>query len=57
LVLLKDGRWQSDTMQKMRLQDTDVMAAARTKGMKTFDEIKLAILERNGGISIIKAEH
>src|SRR5438045_3420138 len=54
LVILKDGEWQSEVMDKMRLQDMDVMAAARTKGVKTLDKIKYAILERNGGISIIE---
>ena len=56
LVLRKDGQWQNETMNQMQLQDTDVMAAARTKGVKTVDRIKYAILERNGAISIIKAE-
>lgn len=41
-------------MEKMRLQDMDVMAAARTKGVKTLDQIKYAVLERIGAISIIK---
>ncbi len=54
LVVLKNGQWQTEVMEKMRLQDTDVMAAARNKGVKTLDQIKLAVLERNGGISIIK---
>ena len=54
LVLLKDGEWQTETMERMRLQDMDVMAAARTKGVKTLDGIKYAILERNGAISVIK---
>ncbi len=56
LVVLKNRQWQSDVMEKMRLQDMDVMAAARTKGVKTLDQIKLAVLERNGGISIIKSQ-
>ncbi len=54
LLVLKKGEWQADLMEQMRLQDTDIMAAARTKGVKTLDQIKYAILERNGGISIIK---
>lgn len=54
LVLLKDGKWQTEVMSKMRLDDNDVMAAARAKGVKTLDQIKYAILERNGAISIIK---
>lgn len=56
LVLIKDGQWQKEVMDKMRIQDTDVMAAARTKGAKTLQDIGYAILERNGGISIIEAE-
>ncbi len=56
LVVLKDGQWQMEVMESMRLQDMDVMAAARTKGVKALSQIKYAILERNGAISIIKAE-
>ena len=56
LVLLKNDEWQMEAMRKMRLQDDDVMAAARTKGVKTLDKIKYAVLERNGGISIIEKE-
>lgn len=56
LVLLQHGQWHADVMHKMRMQDTDVMAAARTKGVKSFAGIKYAILERNGAISIIKTE-
>jgi uncharacterized membrane protein YcaP (DUF421 family) len=55
LVLLKDGRWETEVMNGMKIQDTDVMAAARAAGVKTLDKIKYAILERNGAITIIKA--
>ena len=54
LVLLENGRWQSEVMKKMRLQDTDVMNAARTKGISKLEDIQYAILERNGAISILK---
>ena len=54
---MKDGQWQKEVMNKMRIQDTDVMAAARTKGAKSLRDIDYAILERNGGISIIEAEN
>jgi uncharacterized membrane protein YcaP (DUF421 family) len=56
LVLLKDGEWQQEAMQRMRVQDTDVMASARLKGVKTLSGIKYAVLERNGAISVIKSE-
>jgi len=56
LVVLKDGQWQKDIMRRMRLEDMDVMAAARTTGVRTLDKIKYAILERNGAISIINTD-
>lgn len=55
LVVFENGNWQTGIMQKMRLQETDVMAAARAQGVRALDQVKYAILERNGGISIIKA--
>lgn len=56
LVVVKDGYWQEDIMSRMRLDPEDVMAAARSKGIKSIFEVKYAILERNGAISIINAE-
>jgi len=43
-------------MGKMRVQDVDVMAAARVKGVKTLAQIKYAVLEPIGSISIIKKD-
>jgi len=54
LVLLKNGQWQLESMHKAHVDDQDVMAAARGKGLRRLDEIKYAVLERNGSISIIK---
>jgi uncharacterized membrane protein YcaP (DUF421 family) len=54
LVLLNKGEWQVDTMQRMRIQDDDVMAMARDNGLERLDQIEYAILERNGEISIIQ---
>ena len=38
----------------MRIAEDDVMAAARNKRVRSVRDIKYAILERNGGIGIIK---
>ena len=54
LVILRDGEWVDEMMQGMRLDANDVMAAARTKGLKDLSQVKYAILERNGTISIIR---
>ena len=43
-------------MARMGIQDDDVMATARDQSLSTLDQIDQAILERNGMISIIKAE-
>jgi uncharacterized membrane protein YcaP (DUF421 family) len=56
LILIKDGMWQTATMSGILIDPEDVMAAARTKELKSIFDIKYAILERNGGISIIKAK-
>ncbi|ADW71290.1 DUF421 domain-containing protein [Granulicella tundricola] len=56
LILLEDGLWRAETLSKMGIQDDDVMATARDQGILTLDQIDLAILERNGEISIVKKE-
>ena len=57
LILLENGNWRSNTLSKMRIQDDDVMAQARDQGIATLDKIEIAILERNGQISVIEANH
>ena len=54
ILLLKDGQWQVTAMKAVRIDDMDVMAAAREKGIKTLEDIKYAVLERNGAISVIE---
>ena len=54
LVILKDGKWQQEVMRGMRLDPEDVMAAARGNGLNSIFDVKYAILERNGSISIIE---
>jgi uncharacterized membrane protein YcaP (DUF421 family) len=53
LVLLKDGNWQLEVMRGMRIDPEDVMTAARAKQVKSIFDVKYAVLERNGTISII----
>lgn len=53
LVLLENGQWHTEIMRQSSIDQADVMASARTKGIRTFDGIKYAILERNGAISVI----
>ncbi len=53
MVLLKDGQWQSEAMHGMRIDDPDVMATARSQGIRDLSGIKYAVIERVGSISII----
>ena len=54
LLLLAKGQWQSETMSQMRLDEEDLLAMARDKGMTSLEQIDYAFLERNGEISIIQ---
>lgn len=56
LVLIEKGKQHQRTMDEVAVQDQDVMAAARDKGLERLDQIEYAILERNGEISIIQAQ-
>lgn len=54
LVIVEDGHPLKDRMDKMRVDETDVLARARQlQGLERMDQIKYAVLERSGGISII----
>jgi len=54
MVLLRNGEWQLEAMEGLRVDPDDVMAAARQKGIRSLDEIKYAVVEKNGSISIIR---
>lgn len=56
LVLFKRGEWQDEVMKGMKLAPADVLAAARSKGIASMDMVEYAVLERNGGISLLKKQ-
>lgn len=54
LVLVEDGRPRRELMHRARVDDSDILQAARDKmGLERMEDIKYAVLERSGGISII----
>jgi uncharacterized membrane protein YcaP (DUF421 family) len=54
MVVVENGRPLKDRMRWARIDDSDVLNAARERhGILRMDEIEYAVLERNGGISII----
>jgi uncharacterized membrane protein YcaP (DUF421 family) len=56
LVIIKNGEWQPEIVNRMMIRQKDVQAASRAQGISSLNKVKYAILERNGGISIIPKE-
>src|SRR5437868_57271 len=40
ILLLQNGEWQLSSMKQVHVDDMDVMAAAREKNVRSFDQIK-----------------
>ncbi|UVL86615.1 DUF421 domain-containing protein [Pseudomonas sp. B21-028] len=56
-VIVEDGRILKGRMRHARLVEADIMEAARSsQGIETLEQIKFAIIERNGKISVIAKE-
>jgi uncharacterized membrane protein YcaP (DUF421 family) len=57
LVIVEHGRPLEERMRKSRVDASEVLEAARElQGLQRMDEIKYAVLERDGQISIIPKE-
>lgn len=56
LVLVKQGEWQEEVARSASVQGADLEAASRLKGLRSLDEVDYAIIERNGGIAVLKRE-
>ncbi|WP_447978773.1 DUF421 domain-containing protein [Candidatus Nitrospira bockiana] len=54
VVLVEEGRPRQELMDKARVDHQDILAAARElQGLERMDQIKYAVLEKSGGISIV----
>jgi uncharacterized membrane protein YcaP (DUF421 family) len=54
LVLVEEGRPLQERMRNARVDEEDILASARmSQGLERMDQIKYAVLERSGGISVI----
>jgi uncharacterized membrane protein YcaP (DUF421 family) len=54
LVLVEDGQLIDDRARKTGFQEDEILEQARaTQGIERMEQIKYAILERNGSISVI----
>lgn len=54
LIILEDGKPLKDRLKKMRVDESDILQAAReSEGLERLDQIKYAVLECNGGITVV----
>jgi uncharacterized membrane protein YcaP (DUF421 family) len=54
LVLVEDGRPIAERLKRARVDEADILTSARmSQGLERMDQIKYAVLERSGGISVI----
>src|SRR5688572_9491180 len=54
LLIVNEGKLLHERMNKARVDEADIIEAARRQaGLKRMDEIRYAILERNGEISVV----
>lgn len=54
IIIVQNGKMLMDRTDKSRIDEEDILAAAReTHGLERLDQIKYAVLETSGAISII----
>jgi uncharacterized membrane protein YcaP (DUF421 family) len=54
VILLRDGHVLENRLSRERVDKNDILEAARSqRGLDSLDQIKLAVLERGGEISVI----
>jgi uncharacterized membrane protein YcaP (DUF421 family) len=53
-LLVRHGKLIEPTLRAMRLDEGDILSAARTsQGLERIDQIRLAVVETNGEISVV----
>ncbi|HEV2528155.1 MAG TPA: YetF domain-containing protein [Thermomicrobiales bacterium] len=57
IIVVEDGKPLYDRMRRARIDEGDILAAARqSQGINQMDQIRFAVLERSGAISIMPKE-
>jgi uncharacterized membrane protein YcaP (DUF421 family) len=54
IVVFERGRWHAERMRMLRLQEADVMSAVRQRGLQRLEQVRYAIVERDGKVSIVE---
>jgi uncharacterized membrane protein YcaP (DUF421 family) len=53
-VLIRDGQIQVDVLRRSRITENDLLEALRFNGLEDPRNVKLATLERNGDVSVVR---
>ena len=54
VVLIKEGKLEHQRMNRERVDENDILEAAREQqGLESIDQIKFAVLERGGKITVV----
>jgi uncharacterized membrane protein YcaP (DUF421 family) len=57
LIILENGKVHQERMDKERVDEEDILEAARKlQGLERLEQIKYAVLERNGDITIVPSQ-
>lgn len=57
VIVVQDGRLIEDRMRLARIDESDILSAGRERlGLERIDQIKYAVLEQSGNISVIPFE-
>ncbi|HEX9970131.1 MAG TPA: YetF domain-containing protein [Acidimicrobiales bacterium] len=57
LVLVEDGHVHEDRLKKARVSSDDILEHARElRGLESMDQVKYAVLERNGTVTVVPKE-
>jgi uncharacterized membrane protein YcaP (DUF421 family) len=55
-VVVKDGRLQRGAMRGERMNEKDLMGQLRQQGIEDVREVKLAVVEQDGAVSVIRQD-
>ncbi len=53
VIVFEKGEWHQERMRALRMLESDIMAAVRQKGLMRLEQVRYAVVERDGKISII----
>ena len=56
VIVYEDGKFQETRMRQLNIQQSDIMYAVRQRGLHEIAQVRYAIAERDGKISIIVQE-